>query len=1206
MNLLTPHQSKAINISKSISLTANAGSGKTLVLAHRYLEIILHTSTPIGKVAAITFTEKAAGELYKKISTELNKLLLTNIDNVLREKIERVRKQLVSARISTIHSFCIDLLKEFPVEASVDANFIPVNEQKTFELLDLSIEKVIREMLGNPEQQSDIKSLIRLLGSKANLKRELANLVSKRKNIFYHEKLINSLSESEFAGHLFQLFREQLNIILDIELHEFISGLKKLNEAVLTHVKSNDIANSVNTILTQLEHSDDATDKLILLKKLGDLVLTQNGEVRKRSYLDSSLRQHRDEEISVVENFFNQLNEIDTDENHGLVEVELARYSKVFMKVFRQIHLEFENKKNELGVLDFEDILLKTKELLGVKSVQKSLFKKFDYILVDEYQDTNEIQYEIFLPLVDYLKTGNLFIVGDEKQSIYRFRDADLKVFSETKSDIKKFHGDDSLLSLPDSFRMAPAICLFVNKLFRNLFKNPQSIYNEVEHSDLICARSDNFGGKVEFLIASDDNESLSGGEAELVARRIIKLKLENKDRLTEWNKIAVLVRKRASFTELQKAFIKYRIPFNIVGGTGYYQQQSISDIYNYFAFLFNHKDDGALIGILRSPFFFVSDTQIFRLSFFEGETYWDKLHSAALKDISWRKIYDLINENIQLLNKISVPVLLRKILSETGFVAAIASRPDSDQQLSNLNKLISETIGFFNEGFNTLYDYISFLNSSITKSEDEAQAEIEKGKAGVNLLTIHQAKGLEFTAVFLYKCDDTTPSVKIKSRSITIDKDFGLLTKVPINDDFFGTYYSAPVVGIYNFIETKKEYAELKRLLYVGLTRAEDFLFISQTANGESFRRNSFSGLISEGLNIDFKKNFVNIEGDLTFLLKEENNYSNITRNINLEIPITSDIQIEQEIEEKSSADTVEKEFLISEIKDHSKGEVISATRFAAYSDCPLKYNLLYNYKLGELVGYSKDFVSHELTKEEAEYNRNESVSVLLDDKSGTSELMKLKGRIIHAALQKNIQALNIENFIAEQLRSFSGGINTSSYSDEIKNELLKFYSSGEYKFLDSFKSFKNEFEVYLKESDYYLFGIIDKIIFDKQKVIIVDYKTDNITDTQIITSGIKYLPQVKFYSYIVKRLFEKKSEIEGRVVFIKNPDTPFIFKYDEEADAEIKSGIYLMVQSIRNNNYSLNLDHCKSCMFADENSVCIKNRAEKPNKHIQYEKKN
>jgi ATP-dependent helicase/nuclease subunit A len=485
-------------------------------------------------------------------------------------------------------------------------------------------------------------------------------------------------------------------------------------------------------------------------------------------------------------------------------------------------------------------------------------------------------------------------------------------------------------------------------------------------------------------------------------------------------------------------------------------------------------------------------------------------------------------------------------------------------------------------------------LNNSISGSEDEAQATIDIRKTGVNLLTIHQAKSLEFPAVFLYKCDDTTPPNKVKARSITIDKNFGLLTKVPINDDFFGTFHSAPTVGIYNFVEGKKEYAELKRLLYVGLTRAKDFLFISQTGRGESYKRNSFSGLILEGLNVDFKKNYLNLDGELTFLKTKENNYSNISQKLNFKILITSDVQIEQEIAEKSSTDIVEKEFLMPEISDHSKGEVISATRFAVYSNCPMKYNLMYNYKLGELFSHSTDFTVQKLPKEESEYNRNESASYLFDDKSGISELMKLKGKIVHLALQKNIKIANVKHFIEERIKNISDEVNKSSFIESVTNNISKFYDSDEFKYLDSFKSFKNEYEIYLKKSDYYLFGIIDKIIFDEQKLIIVDYKTDNIVNTQITTSGTKYLPQLKFYSYIVQRLFDKKSEIEGRVMFIKHPENPFIFTYNDVDDRNINSNLNRMIQSLRNNEYSLNLNHCKECLFADENLVCIKSRVE------------
>ncbi len=493
MSLLTPHQSKALNVDRSISLTANAGSGKTFVLAQRFLEIIINTSTPLNQVAAITFTEKAAGELYKRISEELNKLLFTATDAELRHRIERIRKQLVSAKISTIHSFCIDLLKEFPVEASIDANFIPINENKASELIDLSIESVLREMLRDINQQSDVKLLIRLLGSKINLVRELQEIIRKRKNVLHLIGKYYSLSEDKIIKLQFELFKSNVKAVFEKELPEVLSQLKVINNKVLENNSKNELAITTKIFLEALQTSADIVNTLMMLKELRDKILTTNGSVRKKSYLVSPQRDKIQSSLDIVEHFFSDLDEIELIENHEAIEKELTKYNLALVHVFQNVLSAYENKKSENGVLDFEDILLKAKTLLDNESVRKSLSGKYKFLLVDEYQDTNEIQYEIFLPLVDDLKRGNLFIVGDEKQSIYRFRDAELQVFSRTKTDIQQLYGNDSLLTLPDSFRMAPAICFLVNSLFNNLFKEPRLFFNEVPASDLVCARSDRF-----------------------------------------------------------------------------------------------------------------------------------------------------------------------------------------------------------------------------------------------------------------------------------------------------------------------------------------------------------------------------------------------------------------------------------------------------------------------------------------------------------------------------------------------------------------------------------------------------------------------------------------------------------------------------------------------------------------------------------------
>ena len=1183
---LTPHQSKALKIDKSISLTANAGSGKTFVLAQRFLEIILNTDINLNQVAAITFTEKAAGELYKRISDELNSVFLSSTNKKFNQRLGIIRKQLVSAKISTIHSFCVDLLREFPVEASIDANFIPIDDRKSQELINLSIESSLREMFRNSEEQSDIRLLVRLFGSKRILVEQLTELINKRKNVLSVIDKIYTTNKSEIAKNFFELFKSGFKLVFEKNPPIVINHLMLTNERVLKNDSENKLANEVSHILSELKSANDEMKVLGLLSELRNKIFTKDGSLRKTGYLVTSLRDDSiHNSVVFIENFYSDLDEIQFSENHETIEEELAKYGLALISIFKNVLEAYENKKSELGVLDFEDILLKTRKLLKNESVKKSLSGKHKFLLVDEYQDTNEIQYEIFLPLLEDLRKGNLFIVGDEKQSIYRFRDAELQVFSKTKSEIQKLHGDNSLLSLPDSFRMAPSICFFVNSIFKKLFDEPSTLFNEVVSSDLVCARSDNFQGYVEFLIARNDEQS----EADLVARKIIKLKSEYPKRITLWNDIAILVRKRSSFIELQKSFIKYNIPFILVGGTGFYQQQSISDIYNYFAFLLNDKDDGALTGILRSLFFNISDSSILELSLFEGKTYWEKLVAASSTgEKKWTEVYKTLNVNKKLADRINISTLLRKILNESDFISTIASRVNGYQEISNLNKLISLTNEFFNEEFNTLYDYVYFLSNAISKTDDEAQADIETGRNGVNILTIHQAKGLEYPIVFLFKCNDYTQVNKVKARSITVDRDFGILTKVPQDENYFGNYKSSPIVGLYNLIESKKDIAEVKRLLYVGLTRAKDVLFITQTDDARSLKKNSFAGLINEGLNLGFLKESFEIKGELTFLNKENGNYFNSTKKIQLKIPITRNIQSDDSLDEEVRIDINNQKLVLKQIKDSSVGEVISATRFSTFSDCPLKYNLLYNYKIGDLFHPSNKKDSSKFSSDE-DYNRNELNSYLLDDEVKKDYYAKYKGKLIHYILSKNISKKDLAKFVKEKLKNKFDEANTISLEDGILSDLELLYNSKEFNFINSFPTYKNEFEVYLKEDDFYLFGILDKLIIADKKLIIIDYKTDNIGRNEINLRAEKYLPQLKFYSYIISRLFNKMHEIKGRLIFIKHPENPFLFNYDELLDKNVKSSVKAMISSIRNNNYSLNLDNCKECIFSDDSEQCI-----------------
>ena len=295
MNLLTPHQSKALNYKKHISLTANAGSGKTFVLSKRYLEIAVNEKLPLRNIAAITFTDKAAGELYQKIAKEIDARINESVDRQAIEQLEMIRRQLVSANISTIHSFCIDILREHPVEAVIDANFTPIDEIFADELIELSVDEIIKSSLENSPDEKSLKYLIRLFSSKFILSRELALSIKHRRNLLNLATKFYNLPEDAIAKHFFKSFLTIAEKILFDSIEEFIDAVLTINSAVLNNSPKNLVAAEVGQILSQLQKKKDLEGNLILLAKLREKILVKAGTIAIKGYLS------RDDSISLLQ-----------------------------------------------------------------------------------------------------------------------------------------------------------------------------------------------------------------------------------------------------------------------------------------------------------------------------------------------------------------------------------------------------------------------------------------------------------------------------------------------------------------------------------------------------------------------------------------------------------------------------------------------------------------------------------------------------------------------------------------------------------------------------------------------------------------------------------------------------------------------------------------------------------------------------------------
>ncbi|MBK8943795.1 MAG: UvrD-helicase domain-containing protein [Ignavibacteriae bacterium] len=1158
MTQLTQFQKEALKFDKHISLTANAGSGKTTVLSKRFVEIILQENVSLNNIVAITFTEKAASELYSKIANEINERI-SDSNFYVKNKLENIRRNLVSAKISTIHSFCIDILKDFAPEAGIDANFFPIDARTSDELLELSIDEIIIKNL--KDENSSVKNLIRIFGNKSQLTKKVKQLFAKRKSTEKLFQNIYSNNVKDIAEWLQKNFEKKISETFSDLIDTLIDEISLLN-FIAEKNKSTEISIEINKILNEINSKSDVIDKFSLIKNISQVLIKTDGKVRQQKYLSSNLYSDNEELINSINDKFDEIKKIELDENYIELNDELAKFGKSLIDFYNEVSEKYKFKKNQKSFLDFEDLLIKTFYLVQNTEVVNKLSQKFKYVMVDEYQDTNEIQYEIFMPILKYLSVGNLFVVGDDKQSIYMFREAEVKVFNDTKNQIESKVGKKGILQLPHSFRLSPNIALFTNLLFSKLFANPNRNFNEVEYNDLVCAYSKPKKGKIDILI-SEKEENIN--EAELIANKISHL-VNSKE--YEFSDVTILCRVRKNFSDLEKDFVKYNIPFSIVGGKGFYQQQIILDVYNYLSFLLNTKNDLAFLSVLRSPYYGLSDSEITEISFENGESYFDKFKNYANAKNNFTEILNRLNKHIKLSSKTELNDLIRIIHNETNYWAFLANKHNGKQDIANLEKLIHQAINFTEQGFNTLYDFTIYLKDAINSLDDEGHAELDETENTVKIMTIHQSKGLEFKVVILYKTNQKFFDETLKSKDIYIDKDFGILAKLPFRKNYFEEFKQAPSVGLFNYFQNKKSIAELKRLLYVAITRSEEYLIISMQTQKGKFYEDSFAQQIIDSINIDLNLDKKNISGNLVFMQSSDDKYFTNSENVETEINLIRNVEYEKFSDNKIPNNENYK-FLLNSINSLEKNEIISASKISLFLLCPKKYQLTYDFGYGELIKLFRN-------DDEVEYNSKEEENIPAN----------IMGKIIHSILKNEVDKNNLQTSIENEIKledelMFYDEQSKKKLVKEISDLMFNFYNSKSYNDISANKKYFNEIEIYKRENDYFLYGIIDKLIVEESKIIIIDYKTDKISEKNVKEKRTTYLNQLKFYAFILLAKYPQIKNYELQLIFLREDKYSVKLNLHKNDIAEFGKIIYNSVIKIRNKQFDETTEGCKDMKF-------------------------
>ncbi|MFQ5956499.1 MAG: UvrD-helicase domain-containing protein [Candidatus Brocadiales bacterium] len=832
-HFLTDTQKKAVDlVGRDICVTAGAGSGKTRVLVERFVNLVVNKKTPIQDILTITFTEKAANEMKQRIADRFEK-----------PGLERELRDIESAYLSTIDSFSARLLREHALEVDVDPEFTVLDEYESRYLQRNMAEALLMEWkTPNPK---DFDVLLKGLHCE-RLEEAAINIMGKIRST---GAVPQDIPHADVGPQEIKTVLGKISACLD-DLKEHMSS-ESISEK--TSVKLSAITSSLLPIV-HLAHASPEGLTVDHINRI-DEVLKLHGRLTVSGFVKDDLKDLR-------ENLFPELRML-------FFEREAVGVWLVLRKFLVELTRKYEEEKRFRSALDFSDLVEKAIQLLRTTPhVRQELREKFKYILVDEFQDTNKLQ----KTLIDLLRSdGNLFVVGDARQSIYGFRDADLEVFLQHRKEVEKKGG--AIIPLNSNFRTRPEIIDFIN----NVCKAIPEGSGQVEHSELVAASR--FKGKegpsVELILTKGSNmDEARRLEATVLARRIhdivenkevkiTRLDGPNADAPVSYGDFAILLRRTADIKLYERALAELNIPFFIVRGRGLYNTREVTDLVNFLRVIDNPLDEIRLAAVLRSPFVGISDECLFWLAHYSNdknnngeELFYTTSHADRIPEIEplhrdrLLRFAGLLRGFRNLKGRLPVDSLTDAVIDKTDFDTKMLALPSGRQKHANIRKIVELARDLDKKGFSGLNEFFRIISDLriMETRESEAPVDVEKSDV-VKLMTVHAAKGLEFPVVALA---DLNRAEFNRTDDLTFSKKAGLGFKV-LNP---ATRNREDTRSYYRIAEDRRqrEEEEMERVFYVALTRAEEHLLLSGARGSD--KKGAWLKVLAENLDLPLGPN--------------------------------------------------------------------------------------------------------------------------------------------------------------------------------------------------------------------------------------------------------------------------------------------------------------------------------------------------------------
>ena len=830
-------RARAVDPTRNVVLEASAGTGKTSVLVTRYLNLI-HAGVDPANVLAMTFTRQAAAEMRERIIAQLRAESTGSAPAQARW--HALRDRLADIAISTVDAFCLSLLREFPLEADLDPGFGMADETEIPRIIQQAVEHALSVCSAIAREDANLAMLLAMLGP-WRVRVALTHLLRRRLAVPPAIHRFLAATPSAMTGD--EACRRAVDRLAGrlaghrSEVERFSTD-GPVDQAAFAIVAA-DLA-AVNKLETA-----DAPRVRAALDRLREYFLTRKGTPRKTfpaGRLKAGTPAHRrfrDAAVALAPVVHDVVRALDRDCNVAMVR-GVQRLFGVAVTAYRR---QLESR----ALLDFSDVLERAVDLLRqMDEFARSRYRlesRYHHVLLDECQDTSRTQWELVSLLVQSWGEGSglvheaplppsIFIVGDRKQSIYRFRDADVSVMQDAVADVAALRADgetdgaDVRQSISHSFRAVPTLLGFFNDLFAAVPKAPARRdafrFDAEDHfpADVLAGATAAADPPLGVVVGADVERCAAGVAAEVVRlleAGVVRDRHTGQPRPARPSDVAILFRSRESHREFERALGTSGVPAAVYKGLGFFDADEIKDVRALLRYLAQPHSELRAAALLRSRLIRVSDPGLVHLAGHLAAALTAEEPPSAVNALSAEDRRVLLQARVSipgwlaLVDRLPPAEVLDRVLEEAAYSAELGTG-HRVQARENVKKIRSLVRRVQNRGYATMARVAEHIDHL---SGDVSNAIVEAFEA-VQLMTVHAAKGLEFPIVFL------------------VDVGRGTGTQVPAIRVVTGPSDGTPSVSVWPYRTAADEderlgdLEETKRLLYVAATRARDRLYLA------------------------------------------------------------------------------------------------------------------------------------------------------------------------------------------------------------------------------------------------------------------------------------------------------------------------------------------------------------------------------------------